>query len=67
MTVSQPLLGEKLLDTLLFDTNIVGIFLWEFDGRVLQANDAFLRIVGYEREDLVAGRMRWTDITPRTA
>ena len=64
MTVSQPLLGEKLLDTLLFDTNIVGIFLWEFDGRVLQANDTFLRIVGYEREDLVAGRIRWTDLTP---
>ena len=63
-TVSQALSGEKLLDTLLFDTNFVGIFLWDFDGRVLQANDAFLRIVGYEREDLVAGRMRWTDITP---
>ena len=63
-TMSQALAGEKLLDTLLFDTNFVGIFLWDFDGRVLQANDAFLRIVGYEREDLVAGRMRWTDITP---
>ena len=63
-TMSQALSGEKLLDTLLFDTNFVGIFLWDFDGRVLQANDAFLRIVGYEREDLVAGRMRWTDITP---
>ena len=64
ITVSQALSGKKLLDTLLFDTNIVGIFLWDFNGRVLQANDAFLRIVGYEREDLVAGRMRWTDITP---
>ena len=64
ITVSQALSGKKLLDTLLFDTNFVGIFLWDFDGRVLQANDAFLRIVGYEREDLVAGRMRWTDITP---
>ena len=62
--MSQALSGEKLLDTLLFDTNFVGIFLWDFDGRILQANDAFLRIVGYEREDLVAGRMRWTDITP---
>ena len=63
-TTSQALSGEKLLDTLLFETNFVGIFLWDFDGRVLQANDAFLRIVGYEREDLAAGRMRWTDITP---
>jgi PAS domain S-box-containing protein len=56
--------GDKLLDTLLFDTNVVGIFVWDFDGRILHANDAFLSIVGYEREDLVAGRMRWSDLTP---
>jgi PAS domain S-box-containing protein len=64
ITVSQASSGDKLLDTLLFDTNIVGIFVWDFDGRILHANDAFLRIVGYEREDLVAGRMRWSDLTP---
>ena len=63
-TVSKASSGDKLLDTLLFDTNIVGIFVWDFDGRMLHANDAFLRIVGYEREDLVAGRMRWSDLTP---
>ena len=34
------------------------------DGGILEANDAFLRMVGYDREDLVAGRMRWTDLTP---
>ncbi|SFT50512.1 AAA family ATPase [Paraburkholderia aspalathi] len=48
----------------LVDANIIGIFIWDFDGRVLEANDAFLRIVGYEREDLMAGRLRWTDLTP---
>ena len=48
----------------LVEANIIGIFLWDFDGRILEANDAFLRIVGYEREDLVAGRLRWTDLTP---
>jgi PAS domain S-box-containing protein len=62
--MSQALSGDKLLDTLLFDTNIVGIFIWDFDGRILQANDTFLRIIGYAREDLVAGRMRWSDLTP---
>jgi PAS domain S-box-containing protein len=31
---------------------------------ILEANDAFLRIVGYNREDLVAGHIRWTDLTP---
>jgi PAS domain S-box-containing protein len=63
ITVSQTS-GDKLLDTLLFDTNVVGIFVWDFDGRILHANDAFLGIVGYERDDLVAGRMLWSDLTP---
>ena len=48
----------------LVDANIAGIFIWEFEGRILEANDAFLRMVGYDREDLVAGRIRWTDLTP---
>src|SRR5712671_5101271 len=48
----------------LVDANIIGIFMWDFDGRILEANEAFLRIVGYELEDLVAGRIRWTDLTP---
>jgi PAS domain S-box-containing protein len=48
----------------LVDANIIGIFIWDFDGRILEANDAFLHIVGYDHEDLVAGRIRWTDLTP---
>ena len=48
----------------LVDANIVGIFIWDIDGRILEANDAFLRIVGYDREDLAAGGMRWTDLSP---
>ena len=48
----------------LVDANIVGIFIWDFDGRILEANDAFLHIVAYDREDLAAGRIKWTDLTP---
>ena len=48
----------------LVDANIIGIFIWDFDGRILEANEAFLHIVGYDHEDLVAGRIRWTDLTP---
>ena len=48
----------------LVDANIVGILMWDRKGRILEANDAFLRIVGYQREDLRAGRLRWTDLTP---
>jgi PAS domain S-box-containing protein len=48
----------------LVEANIIGIFFWEFEGQILEANDAFLRMVGYDREDLVSGHLRWTDLTP---
>src|SRR6266852_3505537 len=48
----------------LVDANIIGMFIWDFEGRIIEANDAFLRMVGYDREDLVSGRMRWTELTP---
>src|SRR6266704_224460 len=48
----------------LVEANIIGIFIWDFDGRILEANEAFLDVVGYDHEDLVAGRIRWTDLTP---
>ena len=48
----------------LVDANIIGIGIWNSEGRILEANDAFLRIGGYDREDLASGRLRWTDLTP---
>jgi len=48
----------------LVDANIIGIALWDFDGRIIEANDAFLSLVGYSREDLASGRMSWPELTP---
>jgi PAS domain S-box-containing protein len=48
----------------LVDANIVGIIIWEVEGRILEANDEFLRMVGYDREDLAAGRLHRTALTP---
>jgi PAS domain S-box-containing protein len=48
----------------LVDANIIGIFIWSLDGEILEANEAFLLTVGYDREDLASGRLRWTDLTP---
>jgi PAS domain S-box-containing protein len=48
----------------LVDSNIIGIFVWDLEGRIIEANDAFLHMVGYDRGDLVSGRVRWTDLTP---
>jgi PAS domain S-box-containing protein len=46
------------------DSNIIGIVIWDFQGRIIEANEAFLDILGYVREDLVSGRLRWRDLTP---
>jgi PAS domain S-box-containing protein len=46
------------------NTNIIGILIWSFDGRIIDANDAFLRLVGYGRDDLVSGRLLWKELTP---
>jgi PAS domain S-box-containing protein len=48
----------------LVDSNIIGIVIWDVEGRIIEANQAFLDIVGYAREDLVSGRLRWTELTP---
>jgi PAS domain S-box-containing protein len=48
----------------LVDANIIGIFMFALEGQIIEANDAFLRMLGYQRDDLVSGRLRWTDLTP---
>jgi PAS domain S-box-containing protein len=48
----------------LVDANIIGIFVWDHDGQIIDANEAFLRIVGYGRDDVASGRLRWRDLTP---
>jgi PAS domain S-box-containing protein len=48
----------------LVEANVVGIVMWNLEGTITGANEAFLRMVQYDREDLVSGRLRWADLTP---
>jgi PAS domain S-box-containing protein len=48
----------------LVDSNVQGVFFWNTTGQITDANDAFLRMVGYGREDLTAGRVSWAAMTP---
>jgi PAS domain S-box-containing protein len=48
----------------LVDANIVGVIFWDLDGRIIEANDAFLKMLGYDREDLASGKVNRTDLTP---
>jgi formate hydrogenlyase transcriptional activator len=44
-------------------SSIAGIVSGEFD-RIPEVNDAFLELVGYDRDDLLAGRLVWPGLTP---
>ena len=48
----------------LVNSNIIGIMIGDSHGRIIEANEAFLDLLGYGREDLVSGRIRWTKLTP---
>lgn len=48
----------------LAESNILGLLLWNAQGDISYANDAFLRMVGYTREELAAGEVDWRNMTP---
>lgn len=48
----------------LVNSNLIGVVVGYLDGRILEANDAFLEMIGHRREDMVAGKLSWHGITP---
>jgi PAS domain S-box-containing protein len=47
----------------LLDAGVVGVIVTDFE-RIVEANDHFLEMVGYSREELNGGRLRWHEMTP---
>lgn len=45
-------------------SNLIGIFTASIHGEILSANDAFLDMVGYSRQELQAGLLDWLAMTP---
>jgi len=48
----------------LANSNIIGVIFSRADGTIVRANDEFLRIVGYSRQDLEQGALNWKSLTP---
>lgn len=53
---------ERLRRAIAIET--VGVIFFKTDGGITDANEAFLCMSGYSREDLEQGRVRWDKMTP---
>ena len=62
--VEQALRASEARLRRVLDTSLVGIITWDLAGGIEDANDAFLAMLGYDRDDLRTGRLRWDDLTP---
>jgi PAS domain S-box-containing protein len=47
----------------LIESNIIGVIVVE-EGRITEANDVFLEMVGYARSDMISRLLRWREMTP---
>jgi two-component system cell cycle sensor histidine kinase/response regulator CckA len=66
-TIMRDLTESKRLEARfrrLTDSNAQSVFFWNTKGEISGANDSFLNLVGYTREDLSAGRVAWLAMTP---
>ncbi len=54
--------GESRMRRLI-ESNVQGVVFASASGLISEANDAFLQMVGYSRDDLIAGRIDWSQLT----
>ncbi|MCH1929501.1 sensor domain-containing diguanylate cyclase [Shewanella sp. A25] len=59
----QLLISESRFSSLK-NSDTIGIISWEVNGEIHDANDHFLQMLGYDREDLNAGLVNWRLLTP---
>ena len=48
----------------IFDSKMTGIIFWNENGEISDANERFLEIVGYTKNDLEEGKLKWNEMTP---
>lgn len=60
----QAVLHSERRLRVFFESDMLGTITWNWDGRITDANNKFLAMTGYTREDLAHGRLRWAELTP---
>ncbi|MBD1908466.1 PAS domain S-box protein [Funiculus sociatus GB2-A5] len=48
----------------LLEANLIGIIIGDFQGTILEVNDAWLATLGYTREEVLSGEVNFLEITP---
>ena len=46
------------------EAGILGMIVTELDGHVVDINDTLLDLIGYSRDEILSGRVPWTNLTP---
>jgi len=65
--IFQDITEKKVAENrfgLLVNSNVQSIFFWNTNGEITDSNDAFLKLVGYTREELETGLINWAAMTP---
>lgn len=47
-----------------YESGLLGVIYWDMSGNIIDANDRFLAMTGYSREDLASGKLNWVGMTP---
>jgi two-component system CheB/CheR fusion protein len=58
-TTQKALFASEERFRLVSESGFINIMFFHSDGRIVDANDAFFDMVGYSREDMQAGLLRW--------
>ncbi|AFY43228.1 PAS domain S-box protein [Nostoc sp. PCC 7107] len=63
--VEQSLRESEARFRRLFESNLIGVAFWNMEGCITDANDAYLQLVGYTRDEFaVVGKIDWRELTP---
>jgi PAS domain S-box-containing protein len=47
-----------------YESGMIGVIYWNMHGKIIDANDKFLEMVGYSRNELADGKIDWVNMTP---
>jgi PAS domain S-box-containing protein len=47
-----------------YESGLIGLNYWNMNGTIIDANDKFLEMVGYTRQDMISGSIDWLRMTP---